>query len=108
MSEIKSDLVLRCEKEKSEALAWFEDLVICSKEVSGQCPNARYIRAAIELYPGHVPSFSASYVLDSTSGALNLYHSNADGVDTHERTKLKQILYWIAYNYPNGIRLVRE
>lgn len=105
---MKSDLVLKLEKEKQSVLEWFEDLVICSKEVSGQCPNARYIREAIQMYPGHVPAFSISYVLNNTSSALSLYSSGADGEDTPERAKLKQILFWIAYNYPNGVRLVKE
>lgn len=96
---------------KREALEWFEDLVTCSRLVSGQEPQARYIRAGILSGFYEVPSFGVDYLFQNTCSALSLFDS-VDGSDvktmeSQVRARFLQLLNWIAYNYPKGIKVVK-
>lgn len=96
---------------KREALEWFEDLVTCSKLVSGQEPQARYIRAGILSGFYEVPSFGVDYLFNNTCSGLYLFDSKDGGdsktMESHVRARFLQLLNWIAYNYPKGIKVVK-
>lgn len=96
---------------KRDALEWFEDLVTCSKLVSGQEPQARYIRAGILSGFYEVPSFGVDYLFNNTCSGLSLFDSKDGGdsktTESHVRARFLQLLNWIAYNYPKGIKVVK-
>lgn len=96
---------------RKAALEWFEDLVTCSKLVSGQEPQARYIRAGILSGFYEVPSFGVDYLFNNTCSGLSLFDSKDGGdsktMESHVRARFLQLLNWIAYNYPKGIKVVK-
>ncbi len=109
---IRADLVPAVTDDaKRAALEWFEDLVTCSKLVSGQEPQARYIRAGILSGFYEVPSFGVDYLFNNTCSGLCLFDSKDGGdsktMESHVRARFLQLLNWIAYNYPKGIKVVK-